>query len=71
LFEKCAKVGNNSSYTLSQTFPLQQVAYTIDEICAMKKTVQVILSKSWQKTLTSLTKSTLNQSLISQASNIL
>jgi len=49
LFEKCAKVGNNSSYTLSQTFPLQQVAYTIDEICAMKKTVQVILSKSWQK----------------------
>jgi len=30
LFDKCAKEGNNSSYTLSQTFLLQQVAYTID-----------------------------------------
>jgi len=30
LFEKCAKVGNNSSCTLSQTFLQQQVAYTID-----------------------------------------
>jgi len=27
---KRVKVGNNSSYTLSQTFLLQQVAYTID-----------------------------------------
>jgi len=30
LFEKCAELGNKSSYTLSQTFLLQQVAYTID-----------------------------------------
>jgi len=30
LFEKCAKVGNNSSGTLSKTFLLSQVAYTID-----------------------------------------
>jgi len=34
---KRAKVGNNSLYTLSQTFLLQQVAYTIDLICAKKK----------------------------------
>jgi len=32
LFEKCAKVGNNSSRTLLKTFLLQQqqVAYAID-----------------------------------------
>jgi len=30
VFEKCAKVGNNSSCTLSKTFLVQQVAYTID-----------------------------------------
>jgi len=30
LFEKFAKVGNNSSLTLSKTFLLQQVAYTTD-----------------------------------------
>jgi len=30
LFEKCAKVGNNSSYALPQTFLQQQAAYTID-----------------------------------------
>jgi len=30
LFEKCAKVGNNSSCALSKTYLLQQVAYTID-----------------------------------------
>jgi len=30
LFEKCAKVGNKSSYTFLQTFLLQQVACTID-----------------------------------------
>jgi len=30
MFEKCAKVGNNSSYTLLQTFLLQQVTYTIN-----------------------------------------
>jgi len=54
LFEKCAKVGNNLSYTFSQTFLLQKVAYTIDQICAKKKRLPT---------------STLNQPLTSQASN--
>jgi len=34
-----------------------------------EKTVYVILAKSWQKTLTSPSKSTLNQPLTSQAPN--
>jgi len=52
LFEKWANAGNNSSScTLSKTFLLQQVAYTIDKICAKEKTVKVTLAKNWQKSV--------------------
>jgi len=45
LFEKYAKVGNNSSCTLSKAFLLQQATYTINYICAKKKRFKL----HWQR----------------------
>jgi len=50
LFDKCAKEGNNLSYTLSQTFLLQQVADTIDQICAKKKQFKLYWLRAVKKT---------------------
>jgi len=65
------KIGNNSSYALSQIFLLQQVAYTLDYICAKKKRFKLYWLIAGKKNLTSPTKSALKQSFTSQASNIL
>jgi len=69
LFDKCAKERNNSSYTLSQTFLLQQVAYILIKSVLRKKQFKLYWLRAVKKTLTSLTKSTFNQQFTSQDSN--